>query len=73
MLKTFFKSELSMVGNTTCLTHGPTSELYEKPTVAELGNILDFTEGLFNDSADMEPYCGNTIDDNNSDDDNNDG
>lgn len=76
MLKTYFKTELDIEGHTTCLTHGRTSVLYEKPTIVELGNILSFTEGLLGNDDDLPPWCGhneypNNDDDNN--DENNDG
>lgn len=56
MLKTYFKTELDTVGHTTCLTHGPTSVLYEKPTIVELGDILSFTEGLMGSQDDSPMY-----------------
>lgn len=74
MLKTYFKTELDTVGHTTCLTHGPTSVLYEKPTIVELGNILSFTEGIWG-NADDDPTHGLVNDKHppNNDDDNNNG
>lgn len=52
MLKAFFARKLSQCGQSTFLSHGKTVEGYEKPTLTELGSILELTDGSEEVSAD---------------------
>lgn len=61
MLKSQFPSELNSSGRATFLTHGRTSETYEKPSLVELGNILTTTQGLFSDDDDSPPTAGKQV------------
>lgn len=60
MLKSQFPSGLNSSGRATFLTHGGTSETYEKPSLVELGNILTTTQGLFSDDDDS-PSTGKQV------------
>ena len=66
MLKSKFKSELNSSGRATFLTHGRTSEPYEKPILVELGNILTTTQGLFSDDDDSGSTAGKQVADQNN-------
>ena len=56
MLKAFFGQNLNQCGQSTFLSHGITVEGYEKPTLTELGDILELTDG----KGDYSPDEGST-------------